>query len=606
MRKKSKSRVRNKKKFPVKAFAIGAASVLTVTGAGTGFYVYMGKQYETAFFPNTTINGLDVSNKTADEVQDLIASSVDGYRLIIHARGGSTEWITGEEIGLSSVFDENLEDYLDNQDAMNWWKLQENQYEISTMVTYDEEKLAKRIDSLNCFSKIYRKEPKDAYLSDYEPGVGFRIVPEDQGAVLDQEKVAKGIVDAIKNLKTEVYLEDLNVYKKPERTSEDEGLQNTVDTLNRYVNVEVAYQFGDQQEVLNGDTIVNWISVGKDGQVSLRGEDVGAYVKELAAKYDTAYQNKTLKTSYGPTVTVTGGFYGWRIDQAEETNQLMDLIKSGQSQRREPVYSQTANSRGDNDYGDTYVEINLTTQHLFFYKNGKLIVESDFVSGNHSKGYDTPAGAYPLTYTQRDAVLKGENYRTPVKYWMPFNGNIGMHDANWRSSFGGKIYMTNGSHGCINLPPSVAKTIFENITAGVPVLCYHLEVSDNKKASSSEKGTTTPTTAPTQAVTPTPTQAPAPAPTQAPSPTPAPTDAPTPTLPEPTESSSAVPVTAPQNIQGPTNGPGQNPAEESSPMESPAATQPSIGQQTGPSGPGALGDTTQATKPTQPLGPMAP
>ena len=91
------------------------------------------------------------------------------------------------------------------------------------------------------------------------------------------------------------------------------------------------------------------------------------------------------------------------------------------------------------------------------------------MSGNLSKGWGTPAGSYPLTYKQRDAVLKGENYRTPVDYWMPFNGGIGMHDAKWRSSFGGTIYKTGGSHGCINLPHSVAKKIYENISAGMPV-----------------------------------------------------------------------------------------------------------------------------------------
>ncbi len=111
------------------------------------------------------------------------------------------------------------------------------------------------------------------------------------------------------------------------------------------------------------------------------------------------------------------------------------------------------------------------------------MIESDFVSGNHAKGYDTPSGAYPLTYKQKDATLKGENYRTPVSYWMPFNGNIGMHDAKWRSSFGGQIYMTNGSHGCVNLPPAVAKVIFQNISTGDPVLCYHLDGTGSKSTS---------------------------------------------------------------------------------------------------------------------------
>ncbi len=205
---------------------------------------------------------------------------------------------------------------------------------------------------------------------------------------------------------------------------------------------------------------------------------------------------------------------------------------------REPVYKQKAASHGENDYGSTYVEINLTAQHLFFYKDGKLLVESDFVSGNESKGWSTPAGVFPLTYKQRDATLKGETYRTPVSYWMPFNGNIGLHDATWRSTFGGTIYKTSGSHGCVNLPPAVAKTIFENIAAGVPVLCYHLPGTESQAASNgtSKPAETKPATEPTTAAKPTE------APTTAPPATAAPTTAAPPATKEPeTEISTSAP-----------------------------------------------------------------
>ena len=134
----------------------------------------------------------------------------------------------------------------------------------------------------------------------------------------------------------------------------------------------------------------------------------------------------------------------------------------------------TANSHEGPDYGNSYVEINLTAQHLFMYVDGELIVESDFVSGNLANGWDTPTGAFTLTYKDKDAVLRGENYATPVTYWMPYAGNVGMHDATWRREFGGDIYKTDGSHGCVNLPWSNAKIIFENIEQGFPVLCYKL------------------------------------------------------------------------------------------------------------------------------------
>lgn len=134
----------------------------------------------------------------------------------------------------------------------------------------------------------------------------------------------------------------------------------------------------------------------------------------------------------------------------------------------------TANSHGANDYGDSYVEINLTAQHLFLYRNGLLVMETDFVSGNTSKDCGTPAGAFGITYTEKDAVLRGDDYETPVEYWMPFNGNIGMHDATWRQKFGGTIYKTGGSHGCVNLPKDAAQQIFSVVSTNYPVLVYEL------------------------------------------------------------------------------------------------------------------------------------
>ena len=141
---------------------------------------------------------------------------------------------------------------------------------------------------------------------------------------------------------------------------------------------------------------------------------------------------------------------------------------------RDLNYSMTANSHEGNDYGDSYVEINLTAQHLFLYKDGQLVIDSDFVSGNASKENGSPTGAYGITYTQKDATLRGDDYETPVAYWMPFAGNVGMHDASWRSKFGGSIYKYGGSHGCINLPVNVAKVIYENVGKNYPVLVYEL------------------------------------------------------------------------------------------------------------------------------------
>lgn len=536
-----------------KAAWIAACTAGILLVAAGGVYVGMSQKYKTRFFPNTQINGVDASGKTAAEVQERIAEGVNGYTLTITERNNQTETIAGTDIKLHAEFDGSLEKMVATQNPFAWlWHMKQEEYTIGTMVAYDDAALESQIRNLSCLDPEKAVEPVNAKISEYVSGQGYSIEPEQEGTAVEAEKLTQAVTGAIENLQDHLSLEEADVYKKPTVLKDDASLAEQLDKMNKYAKMSVTYQFGDSTETLNGDQIHAWLIANADGSVSVDSSKVSEYVSEMAKAHNTSNKAKTLKTSYGSTIQVSGGTYGWKINQAAETEALAAIIASGESTTREPEYSQKAASHGANDYGDTYVEINLTGQHLFFYKEGKLVVESDFVSGNLAKGWGTPAGSYPLAYKQKNAVLKGENYRTPVNYWMPFNNGIGMHDAKWRSSFGGTIYKTGGSHGCINLPPSVAKTIFDNISAGTPVICYNLPGTEKSTTSSTAKPAETKpaeTTAPAETPAPAETQAPAPAETQAPGP--APTTA-------PTQAETKAPETAAPTQAGPGGPSGDN------------------------------------------------
>ena len=536
-----------------KAAWIAACTAGILLVAAGGVYVGMSQKYKARFFPNTQINGVDASGKTAAEVQELISEGVNGYTLTIDERNNQTETLAGIDIKLHAEFDGSLEKMVAAQNPFAWlWHMKQEEYTIGTMVAYDDAALESQIRNLSCLDPEKAVEPVNAKISEYVSGQGYSIEPEQEGTAVEAEKLTQAVTGAIENLQDHLSLEEADVYKKPTVLKDDASLAEQLDKMNKYAKMSVTYQFGDSTETLNGDQIHAWLIANADGSVSVDSSKVSEYVSEMAKAHNTSNKAKTLKTSYGSTIQVSGGTYGWKINQAAETEALAAIIASGESTTREPEYSQKAASHGANDYGDTYVEINLTGQHLFFYKEGKLVVESDFVSGNLAKGWGTPAGSYPLAYKQKNAVLKGENYRTPVNYWMPFNNGIGMHDAKWRSSFGGTIYKTGGSHGCINLPPSVAKTIFDNISAGTPVICYNLPGTEKSTTSGTAKPAETKpaeTQAPAETAAPPETQAPAPAETQAPGP--APTTA-------PTQAETKAPETAAPTQAGPGGPSGDN------------------------------------------------
>ena len=512
------------KDLAVKIAAVCGGVVVLVGAVGGGLYWHESLKYKTCFLPGTIVDGMDVTGKTAAEVEDAIMEQLKGYKLTINGREDLSESITGEEVGLYAEFDDTLAKAIAAQKPMEWGKYRfgksVNEVNTDALIRYNDEMLGEAVDSLSCMDKENMREPQDAKISDYTSG-GYTIIKEDEGTELLEDKVKEAVAAAVMSLAESVDLEEQGCYVSPSITSEDEALKTACETMNKYVGARITYQFGDKSETLSRDEIHNWLTVNGTS-VGINEGKATEYVKKLAASYDTAYKAKSLKTSYGKTVSITGGSYGYKINQAKEAATLVSLIKNGEQTSREPEYSQKGASRTGNDYGNTYVEINLTAQHLYFYVKGKLVVQSDFVSGNAAKGWSTPAGAYSITYKQRNATLKGQGYATPVSYWMPFNGGIGLHDANWRKTFGGTIYKTNGSHGCVNLPPAVAKTIYENISAGDPVLCYHLDGTESASTSGTKKDETAATTAAATTAAPKTTAAPT---TAAPETTAAPTTA---------------------------------------------------------------------------------
>ena len=354
--------------------------------------------------------------------------------------------------------------------------------ESETLVSYDANKLAEKIDALDCMQEENQIAPENATVAPYDKENGFALQPCVMGTTIDRDQFVAAADEAIEQLKDSLSLEKADVYVNPTVYDDDETLAAAIETMNGYAGTTINYQIGESAEVLDATTFGEWISINKKGKPVISKKKVEEYVAGLAKKYNTCYTAKKLKTSYGKTVTIARSCYGWKVDNDAETKEIIGEIKAGKPVTRDLNYSMTANSHEGNDYGDSYVEINLTAQHLFLYKEGKLVIESDFVSGNVARDFDTPTGAYGITYTQKDATLRGENYETPVSYWMPFAGNVGMHDAYWRSSFGGSIYKTAGSHGCINLPPSAAKVIFENVSKNYPVLVYELPGTESTAA----------------------------------------------------------------------------------------------------------------------------
>ena len=387
-------------------------------------------------------------------------------------RNSIVEDIKGKEIDLKYNKNEILDNIINKQKSSIWIYeiFKRKNYVHDKFFNYDIDLLKESFEKLNCLNDEKTIEPKSASLK--FNGIKYEIIDEVYGDKVKKDELFNKIEEAIQYGKVKVNIGEVNCYEKPIYTSNSLELIEAKKICDKYVSSKIVYTFDEATETVDRGVISSWITIDENLNARIDKEKIKEYVQELSRKYDTYGKTRIFATSVGKEVEVKGGNYGFRIDKDKEYTELINAIESGQSIVKEPVYIQKAKNRGGNDIGKTYVEVNITRQQLWFYKDGELVTRGSVVTGNVERGWKTPNGTYVLNYKQKDAVLRGDNYASKVKYWMPFNGNIGLHDASWRGAFGGNVYKNDGTHGCVNLPSYLAKKIFDNIEEGTPIICY--------------------------------------------------------------------------------------------------------------------------------------
>ncbi|WP_309559704.1 L,D-transpeptidase family protein [Clostridium tagluense] len=412
-----------------------------------------------------------MSLKAHEDTEDTIRGYVIDYKLQLAERNGEIEEIIGRDIGMEYNEKNSIDKVYPGRNSFKWIisLLKDQKYYVEDLFIYNKDNLKNKINGLNCLTTDII-EPQNVSFK-YING-SYKVIEEVYGNKIIKDKLYEDIEMGILKGVRKLDLNETLCYENPRYTLSSYKALVTKNLLNEYVKAKITYKFGSEKEILDGNIINEWLSIDKNLETVISKIAVMKYIKKLSKKYDTVGIARKFKTSMGKIVEVSGGLYGWEINREAETEALLENIKLGNVFEKEPIYTKKALYRAENEIGNTYVEVNITRQHLWFYKNGELITQGSIVTGNPNRGRSTVLGTYKLNYKQKGATLTGPGYEAPVTYWMPFFGNIGIHDASWRYSFGGEIYKRRGSHGCINAPMYLAKAIFDNIEEGTPIICY--------------------------------------------------------------------------------------------------------------------------------------
>lgn len=434
------------------------------------------------FYINTQINGKNFSGKNAAAVENYIKNQVADYKLTIVEQNNMTDAIEGSDISLVYKENSDIEDALKKQNAFLWPQafFSKSSAEVTIEVGYDEAALESKIESVQALNQE-QTDPQSAYPK-YD-GNSFVVEPEVYGTKVDVDTFKAKVKDAITNFKSELNMMDEKCYTMPKYTSESPEVQKACDAMNNYLKASITYKMTNQDVVVNKDLISGWVTYDEDMNATLDESKVKEWLREFGKTYDTVGTTRSITTPGGKTVDVSGGTYGWSVDEAAELTALVDSIKKGEVVEKEPAYAQTAATHDAQDWGTTYLEVDIPAQHMWYVVNGAVQLETDVVTGLPTPERETPTGVYSILEMKKNKVLTGTInpstgkpiYQTEVSYWMRVTWTgIGFHDAIWQSAFGGNRYQTSaGSHGCINMPLDQAASLYGMLSMGTPVIIHN-------------------------------------------------------------------------------------------------------------------------------------
>ena len=462
--------MKKKNKFPVKSLCFFCVCLLISLYYVTGIY------YRQSFGMGKFINGVYCTGKSVEEINSELTKEYNGKSFTVTDLYGNSYEIPLSSINYEADYTGQLKTVQSSQSVFLWGieAITGGNKKISPEISFSEEALLKALEK-NGFFANNRKEPvveirkEQAY-----------VLYDGRRNALQEEKMQEVLTDSLLagNLSADVS----ECYEDLPYTAEMEDTLTVWKTVEKFQNRSLTYDMGDGDVVLTPEITAEFLicNGGKftmeNGWPVVNEEGITAFVDSLAAEYDTYGKPHFFHATRGEDIEIEGGTYGNELDREAENAFLKGYYGSAGVtiiEKHIPSYKKQAYVRGKQDLLATYVEVDMGEQKLYYYEEGVLKLETDVVTGNMSRKWDTPAGVNYVYGKQKNRTLRGPGYATPVNYWMPVNGNIGLHDATWRREFGGEIYLKSGSHGCINMPKDKAGELYDMVVIGTPVVMFY-------------------------------------------------------------------------------------------------------------------------------------
>lgn len=444
-------------------------------------FLLLGLYYRNNFPVNTWINGVYCTGKSVEEVNQELTASAEAPVVHILDEEGNIYPVDLAETDYEADYTEPLERFIRRQNPLSWMEnmMLRQSYELLPSFSFDEEKLRQLLEELE---PVRQDAVKEADISIHFSDTQGWVLDNGLEHRLDEERLFQCVQECVADGSYEVDMEQSGCIYDLSPSAWQMTLLSLWEKVEKFQQCGIVYDMGDQMMSLQGGISGSFLTVDQSGlplldeagEPAVDPEAVKAFVSRLAEEYDTYGKEISFQSTRGDMVQVPGdGTYGTTIDQEAEFEYLMAALAEKRQEVHIPAYIRQGLVRGKNDIGDTYIEVDMTEQKMYYYVDGELVIETDVVTGHTGRRRGTPQGVNFVYNKQRNRVLRGQGYASPVKYWVPVKGAIGIHDANWRLEFGGEIYKTDGSHGCINTPTEAMAQLYEQVEIGTPVIMFY-------------------------------------------------------------------------------------------------------------------------------------
>lgn len=454
---------------------------------GAGLFFALAMYYRNNFPVNTWINGVYCTGKTVEQVnEELVCAQESSAVSIVDAEGISWE-IDMAAAGIRPDFTADLKKYLKQNASFDWLKNLNQPMSSELAAAHYAVDGTKLRECFMALPFVAEELERAQGVSVHRSADGYYL-QDDNSMRLDLEKALAWLKENLLEGRVTVRLEEGDCYGDIPDSDSDLAQREIWEQICEFTDRcgGIAYDMGAETIALSPDVAVDFLekepgtdrpALEEGGKLAIRESAVREWVDELASQYDTWGTERTFEATRGETVTVKYVTYGTQLDKEAEYAYLLEALQGmsdpAESGSHVPSYLHQGYVRGKDDIGDTYIEIDMTEQKMYYYAEGELTLETDVVTGNTGRRMGTPQGINFVYAKERNRTLRGANYASFVKYWMPVKGNVGIHDASWRSKFGGQIYKTNGSHGCINTPSDIMSQLYELAEVGTPVIMFY-------------------------------------------------------------------------------------------------------------------------------------